>query len=251
MRDGGRISAVLDVLRDFDSRRVPLKVCLADWHRGARYAGAKDRAFVSGLALDVLRHKGSLLAAADGELEGAVALTLRHFWGWEEARILAAYAEEPHGPGALGEQQTARLSAPLPGGDAFLADVPEFVLPMLERISDDPAAEIAASSERAPIDLRVNTLKSDTDRVLKAFAGEGAQPGRLSATALRITPPPSETRGPAIDIHPAFQKGWVEVQDEGSQLAACVCLEPGHVFIKPFGAVDPPDGRDETKSRMP
>ena len=38
MRDAGRIAAALDVLAQFEARRVPIKVCLADWARGARYA---------------------------------------------------------------------------------------------------------------------------------------------------------------------------------------------------------------------
>ena len=218
MRDGGRISAVIEVLTDFGTRRVPLKVSIADWARGARYAGAKDRAFISGLALDVLRRRGSL-EAVGGDLPGAVAVALRQMWGWPADRIATAYAEEPHGPGALTDAQLERLeTAPL--AESAWADIPDFVRPMLERIGDDPLAEIRASTQRAPVDLRVNTLKSDVERALKALQPLGAEPGAMSATALRIPPPPAEERGPNIDIHPAFQKGWVEVQDEGSQLTA-------------------------------
>ena len=218
MRDGGRISAVIEVLTDFETRRVPLKVSIADWARGARYAGSKDRAFISGLALDVLRRRGSL-EVVGGDLTGAVAVALRQMWSWPADRIAAAYAEEPHGPGALTDAQVENLGKGAPD-DAAWSDIPDFVRPMLERVSPNPLAEIHASSQRAPIDLRVNTLKSDTERALKALQHLGAVPGNLSATALRIPPPPAEERGPDIDSHPAFQKGWVEVQDEGSQLAA-------------------------------
>lgn len=219
MRDGGRIAAAIEVLIDFETRRVPLKVSLADWARGARYAGAKDRAFISGLALDVLRRKGRLLAVGE-DLPGAVALALKTMWNWDDDRITAGFAEVPHGPGALTEGQIAALRTTEFTDDQMWADIPEFVRPLLERVSENPLAEITASATRAPVDFRVNTLKSDTERVLKALSGEGAEPGRHSYTALRIPAAPAERRGPSIDIHPAYQKGWVEVQDEGSQLAA-------------------------------
>ncbi|RFB03933.1 RsmB/NOP family class I SAM-dependent RNA methyltransferase [Parvularcula marina] len=219
MRDGGRIAAAIEILDDFETRRVPLKVCIADWSRGARYAGAKDRAFISGLALDVLRRKGSLLAAG-GNLRGAVALALHHMWGWPKERIIEAYAEEPHGPGALSEARKAVLEEPPFSPETNFRDVPDFTRELLERVTPDLSAEIAAASQRAPIDLRVNTLKSDTDRALKALSPEKAVLSARSFTGLRIPAPSAESRGPAIDIHPAYQKGWVEVQDEGSQLAA-------------------------------
>ena len=55
MRTGGKISAAIEVLRDVLERHQPLKIALRDWGKRARYAGSKDRAWVSGLVLDALR----------------------------------------------------------------------------------------------------------------------------------------------------------------------------------------------------
>ena len=55
MRDGGRLGAAIDVLTEIESRHRPVRLALKSWGDAARYAGAKDRAFVSGLVLDVLR----------------------------------------------------------------------------------------------------------------------------------------------------------------------------------------------------
>ena len=60
MRDGGRIAAAIGVLADIEARHRPAKLALKAWGLDARYAGAKDRAFVSGLVLDVLRRRRSL-----------------------------------------------------------------------------------------------------------------------------------------------------------------------------------------------
>ena len=55
MRDGGRIAAAIAVLADIETRHRPVRMALKTWGDSARYAGAKDRAFVSGLVLDALR----------------------------------------------------------------------------------------------------------------------------------------------------------------------------------------------------
>ena len=213
MRDGGRIAAAIGVLGDFAARRVPLKVALADWQRGARYAGAKDRAFVSGLCLDALRRWRSF--GGEGSARACVRLVLTELWGWDEERVAAAFAETPHGPGALtNEERTAR--------PAEVADAPEWLVPALAR-TGDASAEISALSERAPVDLRVNTLKGTPEKALKATETVGARPAPIVAEALRIPAPPAAERAPAVTVIPAYGKGLVEVQDEGSQVAGLAC----------------------------
>ena len=46
MRDGGRIAAAIEVLADIEARHRPAHLALKSWGGDARYAGAKDRAFV-------------------------------------------------------------------------------------------------------------------------------------------------------------------------------------------------------------
>jgi 16S rRNA (cytosine967-C5)-methyltransferase len=210
MRDGGRIAAALDVLETFWARRVPLKVALADWGRGARYAGSKDRAFVSGLCLDALRRWKSF--GGQESPRAALVLTLRVLWGWDEARIAAAFAEAPHGPGALTDEERAARPADE-------RDMPDWLAPLFERLGDGNA-ELAALCARAPVDLRVNTLKATAEQAARATDKIGAAPAPLVRSALRIAPPPAAERAPAVTIIPAYGKGWVEVQDEGSQIAA-------------------------------
>src|SRR5579859_4330901 len=117
MRDGGRLAAAIEVLTDIEARHRPAHLALKAWGEGARYAGAKDRAFVSGLVLDVLRRRRSLAWRMNDDSDRAAVLgATRFLWGWEPARLAAA-AEEAHGPGALTEHNRARLAA-----DAGVAD---------------------------------------------------------------------------------------------------------------------------------
>lgn len=208
MRDPGRVAAAISVLRRFAERPAPLNILMKDWERSARYAGSKDRAFVRGLCLDSLRVWASHRGREDARL--GVFLTLRETWGWGTERIEEAFSGE-HGDGALTDEE--RESQPC---DAL--DLPEF-------LSDLPqAAEIARSmAHRAPVDLRANTLKADQDKVLKALSTLKADAAPLSPIGLRIPPHPSHEKGPGVTVIPAFGKGWVEVQDEGSQLTVLAC----------------------------
>ena len=86
----------------------------------------------------------------------------------------------------------------------------------------DAAEEGAALSVRAPVDLRVNTLKASRDKVLKALARFEPQPTAYAASGLRIAPRQGPARIPNLEADAAHGKGWLEVQDEGSQIAALV-----------------------------
>ena len=84
-----------------------------------------------------------------------------------------------------------------------------------------------ALADRAPVDLRANLLKTTREKALKALAHLGAEPTPLSPVGLRIAIRP-DGRGPALAAEPAYVKGLVEVQDEGSQLAALLSeAKPG------------------------
>ncbi len=219
MRDSGRLSAAIEILEDFERRRVPLKTAIADWGRANRYAGAKDRAWISGLCLDVLRRRNSLASAMSEESSRALALgAMRFLWDKSSDALADLAAEEPHGPGPLSSTEAEHLAkTSLPD----VGDFPEWLTPHIERVFGDAAATVmSAFSERADIDLRINTLKTAPEKALAALKTVKAEPVPLLTSAARIAAPDPSERGPAVTVIPAFNKGWVEVQDLGSQIAA-------------------------------
>jgi 16S rRNA (cytosine967-C5)-methyltransferase len=275
MRDGGRIEAVIAVLDKIETRHLPFRQALKSWGEEARYAGSKDRAFVAGLVLDVLRRKRSLAAIMGAESDRARVLgALRWSWGWSVARVAEAAGDDAHGPGALteAEQHALNSAGPIPpllragdhaehggrgpgllfsssqpaaptinmslsppqsaspGGEQFsqpiLGDYPDWLDASLARVFGAArAAECAALAERAPVDLRVNTLKADVARAMKALEPLGVGPANMLLHALRLPAPAAADRAPAIESAPEFAKGWFEVQDLGSQIAACAAGE--------------------------
>jgi 16S rRNA (cytosine967-C5)-methyltransferase len=82
---------------------------------------------------------------------------------------------------------------------------------------------------RAPVDLRINRLKTEPDRAFAAVSGKlkSVERTALALDGLRIPETDPRAKAPGAESIPAYGKGWVEVQDLGSQLAA---LAAGHVL---------------------
>ena len=108
---------------------------------------------------------------------------------------------------------------------AVANDLPDWLEPYLERVfGKSLEREMAALNAPAPIDLRVNLLKTDRETARRALAAEGvrAEPTPWSPLGLRLS-----ERMPLSGLT-AFKDGLVEVQDEGSQLAALLAdARPG------------------------
>ena len=86
-------------------------------------------------------------------------------------------------------------------------------------------------ASRAPLDLRVNTLKAKREKMLASLAHLGVQPTPWSPLGLRIELG-ADARNPGIHAEEDFIKGAIEVQDEGSQLAALLsAAKPGEQVI--------------------
>ena len=225
MRDGGRLAAAIEVLTEIETRHRPVRLALKAWGDSARYAGAKDRAWVSGLVLDVLRKRRSLAWRVGDESVRAGALAaLRFLWDWPLERLAEAAADEAHGPCPLSDAERQGLEEPRDLAQApaqVRGDYPDWLDGSLARVfGDHRSAEGAALAERAPVDLRVNTLKTDALRALKALAPFDAEPPGLTPNALRVAAPAAAERSGAVEAIPQFSKGWFEVQDLGSQVAA-------------------------------
>ena len=226
----GRLAAAIEVLIQIDARHRTARDALKVWGESARYAGAKDRAWVSGLVLDALRRKRSLAWMIGQDEPRAWALAaLRFAWDWDLDRIAEAAAGEPHGPGALTAEETSALSGPRPLATApapVRGDYPDWLDPHFERaFGDERAPEGAALARRAPVDLRINTLKTTAERAHAALAAMGVQPPDILTTAMRAPAPEAAERAAAVESLPVFAKGWFEVQDLGSQIAAAAAGE--------------------------
>jgi len=104
---------------------------------------------------------------------------------------------------------------------AVRAEVAPWLLRMVSEQYEDAQELLAALAQPAPLDLRVNTLKSDRDTVLAELRSATRWHAPLQAYAGRFGPDAIHLpEKPALTRWPLYQDGRVEVQDEGSQLVA-------------------------------
>ena len=224
MRSGGRLAAAIEVLDDIETRHRPAVEALKDWGTGYRSAGSGDRAAIGNLVFDCLRKRRSLAWRVGSDAPRAVALAaIVHGWGLSLDQIEEVLAGDPHAPECLSGGEKAALAADTlaDAPESVRANVPEWLWPSFSAsLGEHAVEEGTALSERAPLDLRVNRLKSNRQRVLKALARFGAQPTVLSPDGVRVAALAEAKRLPNVQAEPGFRKGWFEVQDEGSQVAA-------------------------------
>lgn len=224
MRLSGRIAAAIDVLSDIEARRRPVSEALRDWGLSHRFAGAGDRAAVGNLVYDALRRRSSLARRMGEESPWALAMGAAIFdWGEDPERLNQAFADDRYAPAAIPEErlQAIRSADLATAPDHVRGDLPEWLAPHFrEAFGEDWVAEAAALAERPPLDLRVNTLKADRDKAHRQLARLGAEPTRISPVGLRIASVEGARRHPNVQVEEAYQRGRVEVQDEGSQICA-------------------------------
>ena len=235
MTPAARLSAAIDVLAAIETDRIPAANALKDWGTSHRFAGSGDRAAISGLVFDVLRRRASSAFLLDDDTPRARVLgMLRLERGLDVAAIDALCDGARFAPEPLSDKErTALATRTLVGAPPPVAgDYPEWLDPYLERVFGEARAEEAAAmARRAPLDIRVNTLKTTRDKALKALAHLGAEPTRWSPLGLRIALG-ADARNPGLQSEEIFIKGGVEVQDEGSQLAALfTAAKPGEQVI--------------------
>ncbi len=226
MRPGARISAAIEVLTEVIERHRPVSMALGDWGKAHRFAGSGDRSAIGNLVYDALRRRASLASTMGGDTPRAIAIGAAPEALALDAEATAALCTgEDHTPPPLSDLEREGLGTP-PPADApghVQADVPEWLWPQfLAQFGDRAVAEGQAFARRAPADIRVNTLRATRERVAKALAAYNPIETPYSPLGLRIPAPQGPGRTPNLQAEAAFQAGWLEVQDEGSQIAAAL-----------------------------
>ena len=235
MTPSARLSAAIEVLAEIEARRRPAADALKDGGLSHRFAGSGDRAAIAGLVYDALRRKSSA-AWLMGEATPRASLLgmLRRERELDAQAIAALFNGGRHAPPPLNDREAAALARDvLTGAPAHIeGDYPEWLDSHLARVfGDERAAEGAALASRAPLDLRVNTLAAERDQPLAKLEHLNAAPTRWSPIGIRIRLA-AEAKSPAIHAEPVFLKGQIEIQDEGSQLAALLAdAKPGEQVV--------------------
>ena len=189
----------------------PADQVLSRYFRSHRELGQRERAFIAEASFAVLRRRRSLeAAAASDEPRALLTAALLRVLGFS-GRALGELVE----PGLIERVRGARADE-LPA--AVRADLPDWLWQRLaaERGPDEAMRLAQGLLNPAPLDLRVNLARANREEVLERLAHDGivASATPYSPAGVRLA------EKPAIQHHPLFRDGLIEVQDEGSQLLA-------------------------------
>ena len=197
---------------------------LQEAFRAHREMGSRDRALVGALVFDALRDLRRLQAIAGTAADDAPTLCALQALCAGLANVETLLQLGVEGASqcaqALERFDDTRLSA------AQRGNLPDLIEAQWRAQYGDTETAALAQALRtpAPVDLRVNTLKADRATAAAALAQSGIQSVETpwSPTGLRLA------RRVALQSAPAFRDGWVEPQDEGSQLLArLLAASPG------------------------
>jgi 16S rRNA (cytosine967-C5)-methyltransferase len=230
MTPSARLQAAIDIIEGLSASRLPADRFIREFFRARRYAGSKDRAAVSERVYAMFRHRAAFAWRVGSDAPRALAIGSLLDDGLDAAAVEALFNGEGYGPKPLTDRERAALAAP-PDGAApahVRGEYPEFLKAELARAFGARLMdEMLAMQSRAPIDMRVNTLKATRDEVLAALRAENydAQPTPHSPVGIRI---PSGEGAAALGRTQSFENGAFEFQDEAAQIAVMLCgTEPG------------------------
>ena len=228
MTPGARISAVIELLDKIDRSFSQADEVVSSYVRGRRYIGSKDRRFISETVYSMIRYTAHLnwwtrsgtsrdkMIAYLAGIESMPSRDLQQLFDGTN------YSPAPLSPVEMALITTASLK-PIAGASVpalpgwVQAEFPEWLYAGMESYwGQSFRTEAKALNMPAPVDLRVNTLKASCTRVLEILKNDRltAEPTPHSPLGLRL----SVRRN--LRATTAFKGGFVEIQDEGSQLIA-------------------------------
>lgn len=225
-----QLEAAAEALRRVMKFEHPADAVLSQFFREHRALGQHDRAFVAESAFGVLRRWQFV-----GHL-GGTPIPKRMLLVYL-ARVAGMSVRELAPLIARGDVEwlgtvKAAPAAALPL--AIEAELPDWVIEALRpRLRDAEILALGrALQQPAPLDLRVNTLRTDREAVQRELAAGG-----IAVEATPYSPLGLRVNGrPALNRHPLFLSGAVEVQDEGSQLLAYLLAPRRHELVVDFCA---------------
>jgi len=223
---GARLAAAAEIIDGLDLERL-IDPQLKAWARRNRFAGSGDRRAIADRVFTVLRRMRSSAAVIGAESGRALVLGSLVTEDGLEPDAMSELCGGTYGLEPLNDHERRALRAePIYESDAARLDWPDWLFPQAEAaFVDEVATELDALRRRAPLDIRVNTLRGTREIAAERLFNENgirAETLSVADTALRL---PAAT---SIQQTEAYLSGLIEPQDAASQAAAAfVAAQPG------------------------
>ncbi|MCG8494235.1 MAG: RsmB/NOP family class I SAM-dependent RNA methyltransferase [Sneathiellales bacterium] len=239
MRPSARLAAVVEILDAMDEKAGPAEHASRSYFRSRRYAGSKDRRWVNEALFSLFRNRGMLdWALQQSGLEPSNRLRSFADQLWKSEGDLKTAREEflsgPHSLEALDEKEETAFeefqnldvkAAPALARSNF----PKWMFDHLQKTYGDKTEDILSGyKDRAPLTLRVNSLRADREEVLRLLAEDGIEAEKTEISPLGLTMPENIS----LDRYAVYERGLVEIQDEAAQISTLLAnVQPGSSVV--------------------
>ncbi len=232
MKPASRIQATIEILERDQNIRVPLDSCVGDYMRHRRYIGSKDRRNVAERVYEIARHHARInwwldKCAVEATPRSRVICWLALGEKADEKRLHDLLDGSDYAPEKLNDDEISFVQK-LAGQSIEHEDMAENILVECPLEFEEVLRgyfgagfkdEMLAMMQPATLDVRANIFAMERENVQSSLAKDGIETTLtpFSPWGLRCTEKAylSKTK--------AMNKGWIEIQDEGSQLIAHVC----------------------------
>ncbi len=235
MTPAARIKAVIEILERLNAMRVPMDASVGDYMRFRKYIGSKDRNAIVEKAYGIMRHWARLdwhIERSDMEINPRTIAIAYLALVDKDEKTPEYFDGSKYGAENLSETEV-KLFNDLIGSELHPEDMPLAVRvecpsdheeALRKYFGDEFETELSAMIDPAPLTLRVNVTMADRAKVKAKLSDDKVEVNETTYSPWGLVAKEksfiSKTR--------AFVKGWIDIQDEGSQLIALACdAKPG------------------------
>ncbi len=207
MTPAARLQAAIELLDEIIAATrnggAAADTLIGRYFKARRYAGSKDRRAVREHVYEAIRHFAIPPVSGRAAMLGLAA---------DNPALRTLFDGSKFGPSAIADTEPVAERKSLPDW-------------LRNRFADElDEADIASLAGRAPLDIRVNSMYASRDDVIGSL--DGAEKIDLAQRAIRLPP------GFPIESERIWNKGFVDIQDMGSQIVADACeAQPGSTIV--------------------
>ncbi len=232
MKPSARIQAVIDILEINDNINLPLDSCLGDYMRKRRYIGSKDRSNIVDRIYNIIRHSARInwwinhLSVKNSPRNKVICwlilsekITLN--------KLHSLFNGAKYSPEKLSLEEI-KIANKLNGHNIEHKDMsetiivecpPQFEEKLRQYFKDNFKNEMLEMLKPATLDIRTNIFATNREDVQKSLLKDN-----IETTITPFSPWGLRCKNKAyLSKTKAMNKGWIEIQDEGSQLIAYIC----------------------------
>ena len=228
-----RVKSAIDLLDIFFSTSAPFDIVMSKYFKNNKWIGSSDRRAIAEFSYSIFRNfeKIKFLTKKITNNFGRffILAYLKSERKFSEKQIEEIFSGRKYAPEKLSNFEKSFLNSISENDFPEFAELnfPEWMTPYFRRaFNDEIKSEMLALNEKAPLDLRVNTLLITKEKVKNSLKKFDVQDMKYSENGLRILDKKIGRN------HETIRQGWIEIQDEGSQLIAELCnAQPGNTVV--------------------